>query len=157
MSFKATHRHTEIRFTDMQFNRLVDFAAELAEKRIGKEPTQYLSHLKKLVRKLESSSPESSNGRKKSKAIRVERDFPSQDERKFWSCIFLDVSRGIFDRSLGVHHHLFWQAKAVHQAYALGKLFEMTVREREPQWSGETIDRTELNQFVEANSEAKRA
>lgn len=62
--------------------------------------------------------------------------------------MFYDTSRAIFDRKIGVHDYSFWQAQAIHQAHATGLLFEYSVRESEPRWSAETIDRREFDRIV---------
>jgi len=82
------------------------------------------------------------------RGIEVEEDFPDLSERNFWSGMFFDMSRAIFDRRVGIHKHSFWQAQAIHQSHASGLLFEYSVRHLEPNWSADTVDRREFDKVV---------
>ncbi|MCR9197659.1 MAG: hypothetical protein NXI04_03350 [Planctomycetaceae bacterium] len=82
------------------------------------------------------------------RGIDIEEDFPELPELKFWCRIFYETSREIFCRTIGNHDYLFWQAQAIHQAYSTGQLFEYAVRDTEPRWSADTIDRREFDKVV---------
>jgi hypothetical protein len=78
----------------------------------------------------------------------ITKDFPEVAERKFWSRIFHDTARAVFDRRVGNHEHSFWQAQAIHQAHAAGLLVGQAVRVTEPDWTADTLDRREFEKFV---------
>ena len=78
----------------------------------------------------------------------IEEDFPDGEERKFWARVLYDTARSIFTRSIGRHEHEFWQAQAIHQAYASAILFQDSVRDVEPGWSAESVDRIEFDEVV---------
>jgi len=121
----------------MQFSRLVDFAIEIAERSASPDERPYLERMKQL-------SKEFWPGR----GIEIVRDFPELAERKFWSRVFFDVSRAIFDRQVGNQEHKFWQAQAIHQAHAAGLVFLESVREGSPEWSPDTLDGREFDSWV---------
>ena len=82
------------------------------------------------------------------RGIRIEEDFPDPEEQKFWSRIFLDTARAVFDRRVGRHEHAFWQAQCIYQAYATGRLFIEAVRDRVGYWFPDTIDHREFDRVV---------
>ncbi|HXI69218.1 MAG TPA: hypothetical protein VNN22_02555 [Verrucomicrobiae bacterium] len=127
-----------MQLNNMQFARLIDFGVEIAERLSNAEDRPFIEHMKKL--RDESFFP--------GRGIWIEQDFPSAVEQKFWSRVFLEVSRAIFDKKVGVHEHSFWQAQAIHQAHATGLIFQQAVRAIEPQWSADTLDRREFDKFV---------
>lgn len=80
------------------------------------------------------------------RGIEIEEGFPDPTERKFWRRIFFDTSRAIFDRTIGVHDHSYWQAQAIYHAHGTALLFEYAVRNSEPRWSAVSVDRREFDQ-----------
>ena len=127
-----------VQLNNTQFARLIDFGIEMAERLQKVDDRLFVERMKKM------NSEVFFTGR----GIFVLEDFPSLDEQKFWSCIFFEVSRAIFDRKIGVHEHSCWQAQAIHQSHATGLLFERAVRDVEPEWSANTLDRREFYEFT---------
>ena len=138
MACAISFKQEVVQLNNMQFARLIDFGIEIAERTVSSEERQFVEHMKKM--RDESFFP--------GRGISVEQDFSSVGEQKFWSRIFFEVSRAIFDRKIGVHDHRFWQAQAIHQAHAAGLLFEDAVRAVEPRWFADTLDRREFDKYV---------
>ncbi len=138
MASQIAYRDREVLVNNRQFSNLVDFAIETAEKSAGEDAAAWTERMKKL------RDVEFWPGR----GIDIEEDFPDVEERKFWARVLYDTARGIFTRSTGHHEHEFWQAQAIHQAYASAILFQDSVREVEPRWSAESIDRIEFDEVV---------
>ncbi len=136
-----------IQLNNRQFENLINFTLEVAETSALNSETPYISHMKKM--RDECFFP--------GRGIAIEEDFPDVLERKFWSRMFFNTSRAIFERKVGVHEHTYWQAQAIYQAYSTGLLFELAVREFEPQWSAETIDRQEFEKVVNGVKDNDRA
>jgi len=111
---------------------------EIAERSASSEERPFVERMKKL--RDEHFWP--------GRGIDIMEDFPVIAEQKFWSRVFLDTSRAIFDRKVGVHQHSFWQAQSIHQAYSTGFLFEKSVKNTEPTWYANTVDRREFNKVV---------
>ncbi len=131
-----------VRLNNRQFSTLIAFAIEIAERTTSASDATHLTRMKKMYD--ECFWP--------GRGIDIQDDFPDHNERKFWSRVFLDTARAIFDRSIGQHEHLFWQAQAIHQAHGTGLLFEYAVRESERGWSADSIDRREFHQVVNSQS-----
>ena len=123
---------------NMQFSRLIDFGIEVAEQTASDSEKRFVERMKKL--RDEHFFP--------GRDLHIAEDFQEIPERKFWSRVFLDTSRAIFDRRVGIHAHSFWQAQTIHQAHAIGRLFEDAVRDVEPQWYADTLDRREFDKVV---------
>jgi hypothetical protein len=123
---------------NMQFARLIDFGIEIADQTATTEERPFVERMKKM--RDESFWP--------GRGIDIAEDFPTIPERKFWSRVFFDASRAIFDRRVGVHEHSFWQAQSIHQAHATALLFESAVRNVEPRRAADTLDRREFDRVV---------
>jgi hypothetical protein len=138
MACTISFKEERVHLNNMQFARLVDFGIEVAEGTAGTEERQFVDHMRKM--RDESFFP--------GRGIWIEQDFPSIEEQKFWSRVFFDVSRAIFDHRVGIHDHSYWQAQAIHQAHGTGLIFEQAVRSVEPRWSADTHDRREFDKYV---------
>lgn len=138
MACEIEFKDRAVQLNNKQFSRLINFAIEIADAVRDPSTVRYVDHLTYLQAKVFFPG----------RGIEVEEDFPDIEERKFWAGILLDTSRAIFDRRIGVHDHSFWQAQAIHQAHATGLLFQHSVRESEPRWSADSIDRREFDQVV---------
>ena len=138
MACRIEFKDRFVQLNNMQFARLIYFAIEVGEGAACDGEIAFVERMKQL--NSEAFWP--------GRGIAIEEDFPNVDERKFWSRVFLDASRAIFDRTIGIHEHEFWQAQAIHQAHATGLLFEYSVREVEPRWSADTVDRREFDRVV---------
>ena len=138
MACQITFRAGFVQFNNMQFARLIDFGIEIAEQVASGDEQPFVERMRKM--REECFWP--------GRGIDIVEDFPQVPERKFWSRIFFDAARAIFDRRIGIHEHSFWQAQAIHQAHATGLLFEHAVREVEPSWSAETLDRRQFDKIV---------
>jgi hypothetical protein len=138
MACQIIFKTSFVQLNNMQFDRLINFGIEIAERSACADERPFVERMKKL--RNEYFFPGC--------GIEISRDFPEIVERKFWSRIFFDTSRAIFDRKVGIHEHSFWQAQSIHQSYATGLLFEEAVRDFEPQWSADTLDRREFDKVV---------
>ncbi|WP_339744391.1 hypothetical protein [uncultured Rubinisphaera sp.] len=138
MACEITFKDRFVQLNNMQFNRLIDFAIEIAEVSATTTETEFVERMKN--RNEGFFWP--------GRGIEIEEDFPEIVERKFWSRVFFDLSRAIFDRTTGIHTHSFWQSQSIHQAHGTGLLFEYAVRDAEPRWSADTIDRREFDEVV---------
>lgn len=130
----------QVPVNNMQFSRLIRFAVELADQMAKGDERLFVEHMKHL------DGHEFWPGR----GTDIEEDFPDVSERKFWTRIFLDLSRLIFERKIGKHEHFFWQAQCIHQAHSIGLLFEDAVRvgEGNDRWSADSIDRREFDRVA---------
>jgi hypothetical protein len=90
------------------------------------------------------------------RGVEISEDFKEIAERKFWSRIFLDAARAIFDRRIGIQEYSFWQAQAIHQSYSIGLLFEHSVREADSQWYADTLDRRQWDEWNASQNAVKR-
>jgi hypothetical protein len=138
MACEIAFKDRTVQLNNRQFARLIDFAIEIAERTATSNDVPYVERMKKLNN--DCFWP--------GRGIDIEKDFPGVAERKFWSRVLFDTSRAIFDRTVGLHEHSFWQAQAIHQAHGAGLLFECAVRDVEPRWSADTIDRREFDEVI---------
>ena len=142
MACQITFQDRRVQFNNRQFSRLIDLAIEVAERTATSADAPFIERMKRLD--AECFWP--------GRGIEIEEDFPDATERKFWCRVFFDTSRAVFDRTIGMHQHSFWQAQAIYQAYGTGLLFEYAVRDTEPGWSADTIDRREFDEAVNGPS-----
>ena len=77
----------------------------------------------------------------------IEGEFPSRDERKFWSRVFFDLAHLIFRREIGNQDTTFWQYSAVGDAYLLGRMITRSVQEEELGWHPKTLASIEADAF----------
>lgn len=138
MACEIEFKDRTVRLNNRQFSTLIAFAIEIAECTVAGGESVYLDRMKELNHSCFWPG----------RGIDIQEDFPDLDERKFWSRVFLDTARAIFDRSIGHHDHSFWQVQAIYQAHGTGLLFEYAVRESERQWSADSIDRREFSRVV---------
>jgi len=145
MELETTHMACEITFkgrfvqlNNMQFSGLIDSGLEIAERTAQPAEAPLIARMKRL--RDEKFWP--------GRVFDIPADFPDPAEQKFWSRVFFDTARAIFDRRVGKHEHSFWQAQAIHQACAIALLFEEVVRSSEPQWSADCLDRREFNRVI---------
>jgi hypothetical protein len=138
MACQITFKAEIVLVNNMQFARLIDFGIAIGEQTATTDERAFVERMKKM--RDECFWP--------GRGIDIGRDFPTVAEQKFWSRVFFDSSRAIFDRKMGVHEHSYWQAQAIHQAHAAGLIFENAVREVEPRWSADTLDRREFDKFI---------
>jgi len=138
MACAIRFKEVDVEVNNVQFSRLIDFGIEIADQTAASEERRYVERIKKM--RYQCFWP--------GRGIDISEDFPEIPERKFWSRVFFDVSRAIFDRKVGVHEHSFWQAQAIHQAHAAGLLFERAVRDVEPRWFADTLDGRDFDRIV---------
>lgn len=138
MACQITFKDEFVQLNNMQFSRLIDFGIEIAEQTRTVHERSFVERMKKMQQ--ECFWP--------GRGIDIIEDFPETSERKFWSRVFFDTSRAIFDRRIWIHEHSFWQAQSIHQSHATGLIFEHAVREVEPGWSADTLDRREFDKVV---------
>ena len=138
MACQIRYKQRFVQLNNMLFSRLVDFAIEVAERSAISDEHPYLDKMKQM------RDHEFWPGR----GIEIVRDFPHVAERMFWSRVFLDLSRAIFDRQVGEHSHKFWQAQTIHLAYDAGMVFLEAVREDAPEWFPDTLDGREYDSWV---------
>lgn len=138
MACEITFGDRSVQLNNMQFAGLIDFAIEVAERTAPREEHYHIEHMKRL--RAETFWP--------GRGIEIEIDFPTVEQRKFWARVFLDTARMIFERLLGTHEYLFWQAQRMHQAYSTGLLFEFAVDSVHNKWRADTIDRREFDTWA---------
>lgn len=138
MACQITFKESSVQLNNMQFSRLIDFGIGVAEASAGEAERPFVERMKKM--RDECFWP--------GRGIEIAEDFPEIEERKFWSRVFLDTSRAIFERTVGIHEHSFWQAQAIHETHATGLLFEQAARDVDPRWSADTLDRREFDWVV---------
>lgn len=139
MAHQITFGAEQVRANNMQFSRLFGFAIAVGEGSCRTPADRgHVARMQKLVE--EEFWP--------GRDVELETDFPELAERKFWSRVFYDTARAIFDHKVGVHDHSFWQAQCIWQAFGMGCLFEHAVRSVEPQWSAPSVDRVEFDRVV---------
>jgi hypothetical protein len=141
MASQITFKENHVQLNNIQFSRVIDFGIEIAEQDADAEELPFVKRMKKL------RDEEFWPGR----GIDIAKDFPETAEQKFWCRIFLNVSRAIFDRRVGVQDYNFWQAQAIHQTHSTGLLFQQAVREIESTWSAVTIDHQEWDDWQKKN------
>jgi hypothetical protein len=134
ISFKGNYQWINNRL----FRSLLEFSVIIGEEIAASNERPYVELMKKRV-----AEGFFWDGR----SIDIAEDFTELSERKFWSRVFYEMARAIFDRKLGIHEHRFWQAQRIHLAYGLGELFEEAVNEAEPRWNADTLDRREFEQY----------
>src|SRR4051794_31163 len=101
MACQITFQGRSVQLNNRQFSRLIEFAIEVAGRAASPDDVPFIERMKKLND--ECFWP--------GRGIAIEADFPDTAERKFWCRVFFDTSRAIFDRTVGLHKHSFWQAQ----------------------------------------------
>ncbi|WP_417386689.1 hypothetical protein [Gimesia sp.] len=138
MTCEISFEGRSIQMNHRQFSNVIQFTLELAESVAKSDEKEHVVHMSQLRDK------EFWPGR----GIQIENDFPKIIERKFWSKMFYDTARAVYNRDVGNHDHSYWQAQAIHQIYSTGQLFEYAVQQQEPGWYADTMDRAEFNKVV---------
>jgi hypothetical protein len=98
MACMIIFKEQSVHLNNMQFAGLIDFGIEIAERLSKAEDRLFIDHMKKMRNEVFFPG----------RGILIAEDFPALDEQKFWSCMFYEVSRAIFDKKIGVHVHSFW-------------------------------------------------
>ena len=80
--------------------------------------------------------------------IDLEKDMPSVTEQKFWCKMFFETARAIFERKVGSHGQIYWQARMIYLAYGTGIFFQRVVQDQEQRWEPSTVDTREFNRIV---------
>lgn len=138
MACQITFKNEFVQLNNRQFASLIDFGIEIAEQTAARGERSFVERMKNMRDELFWPG----------RGIDIPEDFPKIPERKYWSRVFFDTSRAIFDRRIGLHEYGFWQAQAIHQTYSTGRIFEHAVRDVEPKWSADTLDRREFDKIV---------
>lgn len=143
MACHISFKEQFVLLNNMQFSRLIDFGIEIGDQTASHEECPFVAHMVKL--RDEVFWP--------GRGIDILEDFPKIAEQKFWSRVYYDTARAIFDRRVGLHEHSFWQSQSIHQAYATGQLFGEAVRDVEAGWFADTLD---VRQFDDVVNRTKR-
>ncbi len=146
MACEIRFKERSVPLNNRQFYRMIDFGVEFAEQTALPEEREFVERMKRM--NAECFWP--------GRGLDIGEDFKEVEERKFWSRTFLDLSRAIFDRRIGIQDYSFWQALAIHQSYAIGLLFEHSVREVESQWDADTLDGRQWKEWSESQKAVKR-
>lgn len=139
MAHQITFGSERVLANNQQFASLFEFAV-----RVGEESCRTLLDRSHVTRMRKLMDEEFWPGRD----VEIERDFPDTAERKFWSSVFYDTARLVFERKIGNHEHTFWQAQCIWQAYGLGRLFQEAVRSNESGWSAPSRDHIDFERIV---------
>jgi hypothetical protein len=136
MSCSIKFKDLDLHLSNLGFARLSDYGFQIAEQTAKPEEQGFVKRMKQLRQ-------EEWCGRGWNIAV----DFPSIEERKFWSRVFFDTSRIIFERKVGGddQRHIYWQAAAIYVAFSAGVLFQRAVQADERGWEPSTIDKREAN------------
>lgn len=135
MACSIIFKAESVSFSNMQFSRLLDFGIQVARGTGTAADQRFIDRLS------EMQGGYFWPGR----GVDILEDFPELEERKFWSRVFFDVSRAIFDRTVGFHERQCWQARGIHKAHGTAMLFESSVRDEQAKWYAESRDRLEMS------------
>jgi len=80
-------------------------------------------------------------------SFKIEREFSSLEERKFWCRCFYNLARAIFLRKVGNQENDFWQSIAIGEAFVVARFLTESVREMERNWSPTTDDSLRAEEF----------
>ncbi|CAL2059211.1 hypothetical protein [Tenacibaculum sp. 190524A05c] len=127
----------EVIFNNRQFSSTITFVSEVARKLATENEMKYV---KKMENNVENYWP--------GMCLDIETDFPELEERKFWSKMFYETAREIFERKIGVQDYFFWQTQRIYQIYGTGKVFEKAVKEVEPKWMPDIRDYREFDEWT---------
>ena len=146
MACQIRFKERFVPLNNRQFDRMIEFGIQIAEQTARPEERPFVERMKRMD--AESFFP--------GRDMDIGEDFKEVGERRFWSRVFLDTARAIFDRRIGIHEYSFWQAHAIHQAYAIGLLFQHSVREVDSQWCADTLDHRQWKEWDESQNADKR-
>ena len=138
MACQITFRDREVQVNNRHFSDLMSFVISIAELSRTDDESGFVDRLRTM------NETEFWPGR----GIEIEVDFPGVDEQKFWCRMFFNTARAIVHGAVGNRDDSYWQAQATHQAYATALLFEFAVRNIDPDWRAETLDRIEFDRIV---------
>ncbi len=125
--------------SNQRFGLLIEFGLEVGEKSAETDAEKsYVAALR-----------ERNNAFYPGYDLAIEEEFPSRDERKFWSRVFFDLAYLIFRREIGSHDATFWQYSAVGDAYLLARIITRSVQEEELGWHPKTLASIEADAFYE--------
>jgi hypothetical protein len=125
--------------SNQRFGSLVEFALEVGQMTAGSDEER--SYVFSLRERKAAFYP--------GYALAIEGEFPSRDERKFWTRVFFDLAHLIFSRQIGKQDTSFWQYSAVGDAYLLGRMITRSVQEEEQAWHPKTIASVEADAFYQ--------
>lgn len=131
--------------SNQRFYTLIEFGLEVGERAAQTEAERsYVSELR-----------ERSAGFWLGYDLAIESEFPSQDERQFWACVYFDVAYLIFRREIGNHDVTFWQYSAIGDAYLMARMITRSVQEEELAWHPKTMASIEAEVFHEKGVNVK--
>jgi hypothetical protein len=128
----------EIIFNNRQFHNTITFASEVGRKIAL---TSELKYVEKMEDHVKNYWP--------GMMLDIETEFPELNEKKFWTKVFMETAREIFERKIGIQEYFFWQTQRIYQTYGTGIIFEKAVKEIEPKWVPDIKDYREFNEWVE--------
>jgi len=135
-------KENEIVFNNSQFRNTITFVSEVARKMATESEIEYVE---KMENNVENYWPGMS--------FDIETDFPELNEKKFWTKIFYETAREIFERKIGIQDYYFWQTQRIYQIYGTGNVFEKAVREIEPRWTPDIRDYLEFDEWTKNRNE----
>jgi hypothetical protein len=139
MASQIAYKDKEVPTNNMQFSSLIEFVIQ-----VGRTTARTADEERYVDRMNQLNETVFWPGR----GIQIEDDFPNIEEQKFWARVFLDTAREIFERRIGIHKHLFWQARQIWQAYGVGQLFVDAVRDTDRRWLPDCRDYREFNNVI---------
>ena len=142
MSSAIGYRDQFFNVTNQRFENLIEFALEVGSQ-IADSDQQKLY--------VESLRDKAKNTYYRGYDLSIETEWPSRDERKFWSKVLFDVAHLIYQRKLGGQDAQFWQYSAIGEAYLFARLISRSVRDEEPGWWPTTLASEEATAFHKLN------
>ena len=134
MAININYKANNLGMSNRAFGILVECGIEVAKQGATPEELQFIATMR--------------NKHAQLPYLDIAKDMPSVPEQKFWSRVFFDTARAIFERKVGAHEHSYWQAQAIYVAYSAGKFFQSVVQDSERGWDPSTIDTREFDRIV---------
>ena len=134
MAVNINYKTNNLGMSNRAFGILVEYGIEVAKQGATPEELQFIDTMRHRHAQLFY--------------LDIAKDMPSVAEQKFWSRVFFDTARAIFERNVGSHEHSYWQAQAIYIAYSAAKFFQAVVQDGERGWEPTTIDTRDFDRIV---------
>lgn len=136
------YKDDQVVFNNRQFSGTITFVSKVARQMATKSEMKYVE---KMEDNVENYWP--------GMCFDIETDFPEIEEKKFWTRMFYETAREIFERKIGIQDYSFWQTQRIHQIYATALVFEKAVREVELNWIPDIRDYREFDEWTNKRNE----
>jgi len=136
MSVNINYKTKNLGMSNRAFGILLSCGLDVSKRNATTEELQFVARMEEYTQQLPY--------------IDLEKEMPSLSERKFWSRVFFDTARTIFERKIGSHEHSYWQAQAIYVAYRAGIFFQEVVQDKERGWEPNIVDKRDYDRIVNA-------